>query len=101
MATLLRLITPDPDRLLIWIWIVATLLIDELLIIIMKFGEVAVGRAVVVFQKRIPRLISLDARPRPTKKRTGEKVEKRIMIKKQKFREFLWIWLIGGISLIS
>jgi hypothetical protein len=84
VTTLLRLITPDPDRLPIWIWIVATSLIDELLVTAMKFGEVAVGRAVVVFQKRIPRLISLDARPRPTKKRTGEKVEKRMMIKNQK-----------------
>jgi hypothetical protein len=101
VATLLRLITPDPDRLPIWIWIVATSLIDELLVTAMKFGEVVVGRDVVVFQKRIPRLISLYARPRPSKKRTGEKVEKRMVIKRQKFREFLWVWLIGGISLIS
>ncbi len=49
MATLLRLITPDPDRVLIWIWIVATLSIDKLLVTIMKFGEVAVGRDMVVF----------------------------------------------------
>jgi hypothetical protein len=49
VATLLRLITPDPDRLPIWIWIVATSSIDELLVIAKKLGEAAVGWAVVVF----------------------------------------------------
>ena len=49
VATLLRLITPDPDRLPIWIWIVATSSMDELFVIA-KPEEVRVGRAVVVFQ---------------------------------------------------
>jgi len=78
VATLRRLITPDPDRLPTWIWIVATSSIDELLVNGMTFKGVSVGWAMVVFQKRIPVLISLYARLRPMRKMTGEKVEKRI-----------------------
>jgi len=50
-ATLLRLITPEPDRLPIWIRMVATSSRDELSVVETKPEEVELGWAVVVFQK--------------------------------------------------
>ena len=70
--------TPDPDRLPIWILIVAVSSLKGSFVIAKKPEEVVVGWAMVVFQKRIPVLISLYARLRPMRKMTGEKVEKRI-----------------------
>lgn len=100
IAILLRLITPDPDRVPIYIWIVATSLIDKLLIIAIKFGEVAVNRDVIIFQKRIPNLGSLYARPRLRKKTTGEMVNTRILIiKKPRLREIsAFSWRVKFIS---
>jgi hypothetical protein len=50
-VTLLRLITPNPDRLPTWIWMVATCSKGELSIVETKPDEVEFGWAVVVFQK--------------------------------------------------
>ncbi len=75
-ATLLRLITPDPDRLPIWIWIVATSSRDELFVVEMKPEEVGISWAVVVFQKWP---ILLCARPRLSEETMGMRVEKRIV----------------------
>lgn len=73
-ATLLRLITPDPDRLPIWIWMVATSS-DEPFVVEMKPEEVGIGWAVVVFQKWP---VLLCARPRLSEETMGMRVEKRI-----------------------
>jgi hypothetical protein len=74
VETLLSLMTPDPDRLLIWILIVAVFSMKGSFVIAKKPEEVVVGWAVVVFQKCILRPVSLCAKPRPSKKTTAERV---------------------------
>jgi hypothetical protein len=64
--------TPDPDRLPIWISIVAVSSMKGSFVITKKPEEVVVDWAVIVFQKCI--LVSLCAKPRPSKKTTAERV---------------------------
>jgi len=64
--------TPDLDRLLIWISIVAVSLMKGSFIIIKKPEEVVVDWAVIVFQKCI--LVSLCVKLRPSKKTTVKRV---------------------------
>jgi hypothetical protein len=73
--TLLSLITPDPDRLPIWISIVTVSSVKGPFVIARKPEEVMVGWAVVVFQKCIPGPVTLCARPRPSKRTVAERVE--------------------------
>ena len=90
MAILLRVIIPDPDWLPISIWTVATSLVDELFVIAKKSEEVGVGWAVVVFQKCKIGCLSWCARLKPSRKITGERVEKRMMVsRKQNVENFL------------
>lgn len=88
-TTLLRLITPDPDRLPIWIWIVTASSREGLSVIGMKSGKVGVGSIVVVFQNWLPGPVLFCARPRLSEETMGMRVEKRMMmIRKQKSKSF-------------
>jgi hypothetical protein len=93
---LLRLITPEPKRSPIWIYIIAMALGDKLCIVVVtvlfkylpigaglfwelfiktKPEEVGFGWAIVVFQKW---LVLLCARPRPSEEIIAMRAEKRI-----------------------
>jgi hypothetical protein len=81
--TILRLITPNPDRLPNSIRMVAVCSMDELSVVEMKPD-------VVVFQEWLPRPAPLWARPRLIEETIGMRVEKRIaMIVRAKPRENL------------
>jgi hypothetical protein len=54
IETLLSLMTPDPDKLPIWIWIVAVSSMKGPFVIAEMPEEAVASWAVVVFQKRIP-----------------------------------------------
>jgi hypothetical protein len=73
VATLLRKITPDPDRSPIWIRIVATTSADELFDLIYGFKGEMVGWT-------IPSCVLFCARVRLKIKKIGERVEKSMIM---------------------
>jgi hypothetical protein len=125
--TLLSSITPDPDRLPIWIWIVAVSSMEGPFVIAKKpeevvvvwvvvvfqkcipgpfvisnkLEEVMVGWAVVVFQKCTPGPVLLCARPRPSKKTVTERVEMCMAMVKERNPEKSLLLVQGEKQVIS
>jgi len=125
--TLLSLMTPDPDRLPIWILIVAVSSLKGSFVIAKKPEEVVVGWAMVVFQKCLPGPfviakkpeevvvgwavvvfqkcilgpVSLCARPRPSKKTVTERVEMCMAMVKERNPEKSLLLVQGGKQVIS
>jgi hypothetical protein len=85
--------TPDPDRLPIWISIVTVSSMKGPFVIARKPEEVMVGWAVVVFQKCMPGPVTLCARPRPSKRTVAERVEMCMAIVEDATQKVLCFWL--------